>query len=204
MKKTLLLPLLLIFSFFSFSQVNVQTLVKPGAKLIYAVEANEQKYNFIVTVKALVPALVFDWEMTDPVNTSGTITHTATAMISANTMYNFFSGGQKTLDDNTLSVWLSKNTFTGLTKGTKSVLMKMNTNEPPQKMGNTKEDPEELHILVNGEKETVEEFTAKQLNEAGGPAGDDVYFTFANSAKMPIILRMKNGFYIALKEIKTK
>jgi len=204
MKKTILFSLMLVFSALSFAQVNVQTLIKPGTKLTYAVEANEQKYNFIVTVKATVPAVVFDWEMTDPINNSGTIIHTAAAMISANTMYNFFSGGQKTLDDNTLSVWLSKNIFTGLTKGSRTVIMKMNTNEPPQKMGNTKENPEELHILVNGEKETVEEFSAKQLNEAGAPAGDDVYFTFANSPKMPIILRMKNGFYIALKEIKTK
>ena len=204
MKKIFLFVFLLITSISSFAQVNVQTLIKPGTKLIYAVEANYQKYNFIVTVKALVPALVFDWEMTDPINSTGTITHTATAMISGNTMYNYFSGGQKMLDDNTLSVWLSKNTFTGLTKGSKAVMMKMNTNESLQKMGITQEDPDELHILVNGEKETVEEFTAKQLNEAGVPAGDDVYFSFANSAKMPVILRMKNGFYIGLKEIKTK
>jgi hypothetical protein len=204
MKKTFLIAFVLIASVSSFAQVNVQTLIKPGTKLIYAVEANYQKYNFIVTVRALVPALVFDWEMTDPINSSGTITHTATAMISGNTMYNYFSGGQKTLDDNTLSVWLSKNIFTGLTKGTRTVMMKMNTNESPQKMGITEEDPEELQILVNGEKETVEEFTARQLNESGEPAGDDVYFSFANSAKMPVILRMKNGFYIGLKEIRTK
>lgn len=204
MKKQIFFVALMILSAFSFAQVNVQTLIKPGTRLIYAVEANEQKYNFIVTVKALVPALVFDWEMTEPVNNRGTITHTAAAMVSANTMYNFFSAGPKTLDDNTLSVWISKNVFTGLTKGAKSVMMKMNTNEQPQKMGGAKEDPDELHILVDGEKETVEEFTAKQLNEAGGPAGDDVYFSFANSAKMPIILRMKNGFYIGLKEIRTK
>ncbi len=82
--------------------------------------------------------------------------------------------------------------------------MKMNTNESLTKMGTYKEDPDELHIIVNGEKETVEEELAKELNEEGAPKGDDTFFTFYNSAKMPIILRMKNGFYIALKEIKTK
>jgi hypothetical protein len=204
MKKILLLHSLLTVSVFSFAQVNLQTVIKPGVKLIYAVEANEQKYDFIVTVKTLTPALVFDWQMADPVNTNGTIIHTATAMLSGNTMYNYFISGSKTLDDNTLSVWLSKNIFTGLTKGSKTVMIKMNMNEQPKKMGVDKEDPEELHILVNGEKETVEEFTAKELNEAGASMGDDVYFSFSNSAKMPIILKMKNGFYIALKEIKTK
>jgi hypothetical protein len=157
--------------------------------------------TFIVTIKALVPALVFDWEMTDRANNNGTITHTAAAMIAGNTLYNYFSPGAKTLDDNTLSVWLSKNTFTGLTKGSKSVILKMNINETPKKMGVINEDADEFKIIVNGEKETVEEFTAKDMN---APAEDQVYFTFANSPKMPIILRMKNGFYITLKEIKTK
>ncbi|MBK8519367.1 MAG: hypothetical protein IPL54_00325 [Chitinophagaceae bacterium] len=71
-------------------------------------------------------------------------------------------------------------------------------------MGVVKEDPAELKIIVNGEKETVEEFTASDLNAANAPAEDQVYFTFSNSPKMPIILRMKNGFSISLKEIKTK
>ena len=204
MKKIFLLHSLLIGSILSFAQVNIQGLVKPGTKLIYAVEANEQKYDFIITVKTLTPALVFDWEMTDRTNNNGTITHTALAMISANTMYNYFSPGTKTLDDNTISVWLSKNSFTALTKGSKTAMMKMNTNEPFKKMGVVEEDPEELHIIVDGEKETVEGWTAKELNEQGAPAGDDVNFSFSTSSKMPIILKMKNGFSIVLKEIRTK
>lgn len=204
MRKIIFLFASLLLCAVSFAQVNLQTLIKPGTKLIYTVEAGEQKYDFVVTVKALVPALVFDWEMTNDNKSNGTITHTAPAMISANTLYNYFAPGAKTLDDNTLSVWISKNTFTGLTKGAKSVMLKMNTNEEPKKMAVTKEDPAELKIIVNGEKETVEEFTANDVNAAAAPAEDQVYFTFSNSPKMPIILRMKNGFYIALKEIKTK
>lgn len=204
MKKLLLLLSFSGLSLLSVAQVNLQTLIKPGTKLVYAVESGGQKYDFIVTVKALVPALVFDWEMTNDNKSNGTITHTALAMISGNTMYNYFSPGAKTLDDNTLSVWISKNTFTALTKGTKSVLLQMNTNEAPKKMGVMKEDPAELKILLNGEKETVEEFMANDLNASNAPADEQVYFTFSNAAKMPIILRMKNGFYIALKEIKTK
>ena len=204
MKKSIFLSCFIVFSVVSFAQVSLQTLVKPGTKLIYAVEANEQKYDFIITVKALVPALIFDWEMTDRAGNTGTIIHTAAAMISGNTLYNYFSPGVKTLDDNTLSVWLSKNTLTGLTKGSKSAMLKMNTNESPKKMGVTEEDPKELKIIVNGEKETVEEFTANDMSAPNASQEDQVYFTFANSPKAPIILRMKNGFYITLKEIKTK
>ena len=204
MKKIYILFSLLVLSILSFAQVNLQTVIKPGTKLIYAVEAGEQKYDFIVTVKTLVPALVFDWEMTNDNKSSGTITHTAPAMIIGNTMYNYFSPGAKTLDDNTLSVWISRNTFIGLTKGTKNVMLKMNNNEVPKKMGVIKEDPAELKIIVNGEKETVEEFTANDMNAANAPAEEQVNFTFSNSPKMPIILRMKNGFSITLKEIRTK
>ena len=188
---------------FSFAQVNLQSLVKPGTKLIYAVEANGEKYDFIITVKALLPALVFDWQMTNDANSNGTITHTAQAMISANTMYNYFAPGQKTLGDDMISVWLSKNSFTGLTKTGKGIMMKMNAGESPKKMG-TYTDSKELKILVNGEKDVIEEELAKELNDEGVPVGSGEYFTFNKSAKMPVILRMQNGFYIALKEIKTK
>jgi hypothetical protein len=201
MKKISLLFLFSLIAFISFAQVNLQSLVKPGTKLIYGVEANGLKYDFIVTVKTLVPSLVFDWEMTDRAGNGGSITHTAAAMATGNTMYNYFSPGAKTLDDNTLSVWISKASFTALTKGTKTAAIRMNTNEGAQNMSVTKEDPEEFSIIVNGEKDTIEEMEASN----NAPAAEDkVYFTFFNSAKMPIILRMKNGFYIALKEIKTK
>lgn len=204
MRKIISLFSLLALSLFSFAQVNLQSVIKPGTKLIYAVEAGAEKYDFIVTVKTLLPAVVFDWEMTNDNKSNGTITHTGAAMIAANTLYNYFAPGAKTLDDNTLSVWISKNSFTSLTKGGKTTMLKMNTNESPKKMGVTKEDPTELKIIVNGEKETVEQFTANDLNAANAAPEDQVYFSFASNAKMPIILQMKNGFSITLKEIKTK
>ena len=204
MKKIFFLSALLILSAFSFAQVTLESLVKPGTKLIYALEANELKYDLTITVKTLVPILVFDWQMSDAPTNSGTITHTATAMISANTMYNYFTPGAKTLDDNSMSMWLSKNTLAGLIKEGKGTMIKMNTKEAPKKMGIYEEDPKELKIIVNGEKETVKEEIAKQLNAEGEPIGDETFFTFYKSAKMPIILRMRNGFNLALKEIKTK
>lgn len=203
MKKAILFFTLLICCCFSFAQVNLQSLVKPGTQLIYAVEANGEKYDFNITVKALAPALVFDWQMTNDTKSSGTITHTPQAMMSANTMFNYFAPGHKTLDDNTISVWLSKNSFTSLTKGSKTVMLKMNMGETAMKMG-AYTDIKEIKILVNGEKETVEEQLVKELNDDGKPTGSESYFTFYNAAKMPIILRMQHGFYIALKEIKTK
>ena len=204
MRKILLLLSLTLVASSSFAQVNLQSVIKPGTRLVYAIEANEQHYDFIVTVKALSPAVVFDWEMTNDSKSSGSITHTATAMTAGNTLYNYFSPGPKTLDDNTLSVWISKNAFNSLTKGGKSALLKMNVNEAARKMLVTQEDPTELKILLNGEKETVELFTAKDANFANSAPEDQVSFSFSNNAKMPIILQMRNGFNLSLKEIKTQ
>ena len=203
MKKVLFLTVLLATCTYSFAQVTLQSLVKPGTKLIYAVEAGEEKYDFVVTVKALTPALIFDWDMTNYVNANGTLTHTATAMQSANTMYNLFAPGKKTLNDDQISVWLSKNAIAELKKQGTGTMMKMNVGETPRKMGIDGES-KELKILVNGEKETIDEQMAVELDDAGQAKKTDTYFTFYNSAKMPVIIRMKNDFYIQLKEIKTK
>jgi hypothetical protein len=85
----------------------------------------------------------------------------------------------------------------------------MNTNEAPRKMGITaaeaeRDDPGVLKIIVNGEKETIEEKVVVELNDEGQKVADGPMFSFYNSAKIPIILRMHNGFDIVLKEIKTK
>ena len=95
MKKLFALSGLLLFTAATFAQANLQALVKPGTKLIYTVQANEQRYDFIVTVKKLTPAVEFDWEMTESASGKGSIIHTPEAMLTGNTMYNYFSPGIK-------------------------------------------------------------------------------------------------------------
>ena len=90
-----------------------------------------------------------------------------------------------------------------------NVMMRMNTNEGLKKMGITEAEAERddlgvLKIIVNGEKETIEEKLVQELNAEGQPVAEGAMFSFYNSPKMPIILRMKNEFSIVLKEIKTK
>ncbi len=205
MKKVFFLPVFLLIAGTAFAQANLQALIKPGTKLIYGVVSGDQKYDFIVTVKKLVPAVEFDWVMTEPASISGSIVHTPTAMMTGNTMYNFFKPGPLTLDDQTLSVWLSKAVFAGLKKEGKGIMMKMNTDAQLKRMGIYSDDDHEFHILVDGEKDTVEEELAAELNDEGAPVKkDELFFSFYDNAKMPIILRMKNEFFIALKEVKTK
>ena len=196
---------LLLFTAATFAQDNLQALVKPGTKLIYAVQANEQRYDFIVTVTKLTPAVEFDWEMTESASGKGSIIHTPEAMLTGNTMYNYFPPGIKKLDDQTLSVWLSKSTFSALKKEGKGAMMKMNTDDHLKKMGTYSEEESELQVIIDGEKETIEEELVAELNVEGAPvAKEEIFFSFFDSAKLPINLRMRNGFYIALKEVKTK
>ncbi len=205
MKKLFALSGFLLFAAATFAQANLQALVKPGTKLIYAVQANEQRYDFIVTVKKLTPAVEFDWEMTESASGKGSIIHSPEAMLTGNTMYNYFSPGIKKLDDQTLSVWLSKATFAALKKEGKGAMMKMNTDDHLKKMGTYSEEESELHVIIDGEKETIEEELVAELNDEGAPvAKEEMFFSFFDSVKLPIILRMQNGFYIALKEIRTK
>lgn len=204
MKKLFFLPVLILMSMVTFAQANIESMVKVGSKLIYAVESGDQKYDFIVTVKKLVPAVEFDWEMTAPASISGTIIHTPQAMLTGNTMYNYFRPGSKTLDDNTLSVWLSKSTQAAFKKAGKGTLIKVQTDGEVKKMG-IYGDEEEIKVTIDGEKDTVEELNAGVLNDQGEHvATDETFISFYASPKLPIILRMRNGFYIALKEIKTK
>ena len=189
MKKLLSLSGLLLFTAVTFAQANIQALIKPGTKLIYAVEANEQRYDFIVTVKKLTPAVEFDWEMTESAAGKGSVIHTPEAMLTGNTMYNYFSPGIKKLDDQTLSVWLSKATFAALKKEGKGAMMKMNTDAQMKKMGTYSEEESELNVVIDGEKETIEEELVAELNDEGEPA-DEI---LKDSISITINKMMLNG-----------
>jgi hypothetical protein len=202
MKKSFLLLVLLTSFNFCFSQVELLKIIKPKTQLVYLVQAGEQQYYFMVNIKELAPAVIFNWEMTEPASMKGSITHTATAMASATTMHNMFTPGDVTLDDKTISVWLSKAMYTSLRKS--GAMISMNAGETPRKMGLTGET-KVVKILLNGLKETVEEEIAKELDADDNPKKKtDEFISFYNSVKMPIILRMKNSqFAITLKEIRT-
>ncbi len=201
MKKLLLVIVLIATTCATYAQVKLEDVVKIGTKLKYHVKAGEKEYDFMVTVKQLVPTVTFDWEMTAPISTSGTIVHSAKGMKNGNTLFNYFSPGIKKLDDQTVSVWLSKYIFDGVNKAGEGAPMKLNVGAAAKVMGSYTGSLEE-EILIDGETRTINEELVKELVN-GSPSGDD-FFTFYNSAKLPIILRMNIGFSIALKEIITK
>lgn len=181
------------------SSAQSKDVLREGSKLTYLVNASGEEYDFIVTVKKLSEegAIVFDWEMTDPVNNSGTITISKDAAENSFAWYNFFSGGELKLDQQT-SVFisfmlnldiaatdegnhLSKNIkLASISDSGESFLVKTKT-------GNFSYDED-------GVKKTIK--TVVLQNESG-----DKTVTIYNESTHAFIVSMSIGFDIELKKV---
>ena len=209
MKKLFTLFCFIAITCAGFSQdFDLASIIKPGVKLVYEVDANGKTYNFIVTIMDKKGSS-FAWEMTDPVNISGTIIHTDKALKSGTVMYNYFGEGTKKLDDKTLSVWLSKKVFDNMesSAGQPMKIYMYGADSPGIEMG-TFTGALNNEILVDGETKTISEELVKPLVKDGNDIVPDddqgEFFTFYPNADFPVILRMNAGFSLALKEVRTK
>ncbi|MCD6010931.1 MAG: hypothetical protein K0Q79_793 [Flavipsychrobacter sp.] len=187
------------------AQVKLEEIVKPGTKLIYTVKAYGDTYDFIVTVKDLKGSS-FDWEMTNSSKMHGTIHHTDKALQNGFKMFNYFQTEERTLDDVTLSVWLSQKIIKALIKGD---AIKICMNSPTAEPATMKQFMDgEYAIKVDGNGYKMYDKWVKPAKKVKDkwiidPTSDD-NFTYYNSATLPIILRMHTDFELALREVKTK
>ncbi len=206
MKQLYIFLLLCIASINAQAQVKLEEIVKPGTKLIYTVKAQGSTYDFIVTVKD-VKGKTFDWEMTKPADMKGSINHTDKALQNAYKMYNYFHSEERTLDDQTLAVWLSQKLFKSLVKGEAIKICMYSPTDPPATMKQFMDGEYLVKVDGNGYK-MYDKWVkpAKKLKDGKwmiDPASDDA-FTYYNSPSFPIILRMHTDFELALREIRTK
>ncbi len=187
------------------AQVKLEEIVKPGTRLIYTVKAYGDTYDFIVTVKDL-KGESFDWEMTNSAKLHGTIHHTPKALQNAFKMYNYFQNEERTLDDVTLSVWLSQKIIKALIKGDAIKICMNSPTAEPATMKQFMDGEYQVKIDGNGYK-MLDKWVkpAKKVKDKWivDPTSDDA-FTYYNSATLPIILRMHTDFELALREVKTK
>lgn len=205
MKLLYALCFLLIASTGANAQVKMEEIIKPGTRLIYNVKTEQGSYDFIVTIKD-IKGSSFDWEMTSPANMKGTINHTDKALLNAHKMYNFFHSETKTLDDQTLSVWLSQKNYKSLAKGDAVKVCMHNPTDDPAMMKQFQDGEFLIKVDGNGFK-MFDKWVkpAKKVKDKWiiDPTSDDS-FTYYNSASFPVILRMHADFELALREIKTK
>ncbi len=205
MKQTLALLVFTAVVLSTKAQVKLEDLIKPGTKLIYAVKTYSSTYDFIVTIKD-AGGMSFDWEMTSPADMKGTINHTKKALQNAYKMYNFFHSETRTLDDNTLSVWLSQKSYKALAKGDAVKVCMHNPTDVPVMMKQFMDG--EFNVKIDGDGKKIYDKWVKPAKKVKDkwiidPTNDDA-FTYYNSAKCPIILRMHADFELALKEVITK
>ena len=104
---------------------------KAGDLLTYHVNSSGTEYDFIAKIVTLKWSenypIVFDWNMTAPINKNGTIKIEKEAAKKSNAMYNMFSGGEKILTDAT-SVFVSTDVLAKMWKAKSGDIIKIRVN----------------------------------------------------------------------------
>jgi len=167
-----------------------------GMMLTYGVDFNGSTYDFMLLIhESKKDKVVFEYRMTNPNQTSGTVTMTADALESATSQYNFFRGGPVTLEDMT-SVWISRKVFDELTgeKGSSTI----------------SPDGGQTSVELIGKKVG---YDYSIYNHISKRQFDDIAYYYAESADgnikywigtnrgIPIILKMDLGWKVWLKEM---
>lgn len=168
--------------------------ITKGTQLIYEVNSRGMIYNFIVDIeKASDEGIDFSWKMTDPINYSGKISIAASALVSSNKLYNYFSNhSYETLTDQT-SVFLSNALYEGLKNDRYTV--NMGTGE--ELLIGRRELFKGYKVNVNGKETALEFYDANNVET-------NHVLRFTKIGNYQLILEMHTEFSIVLKEVKDK
>jgi hypothetical protein len=190
-----LINILLFLPFTSISRTTKSNPIalKKGLVLIYQVDNQDQKYDFVVTVEKYDTALMFSFKMTNQRRTSGKITLTGKALNSAIAQYNYFQSNEVTLDNQT-SIWVSKSVWKKVKKKKKCSI---STNSGVM---NLKEldfvNNQGYNLLLNG-NDTIIDVIYCVTNDSNA-----FKYWILDDPKNPLILKMELNFTLELKEIK--
>lgn len=201
MKKILFLCTVLAISTMIFAQKTTSFSLTKGTKLIYNVEQGDNEYQFIMKITELDKGVSFDWEMTAPVNRSGSVTMTPEAMKNAVALFNYFSGGKTTLTDET-SAFISRGAYKAIEEK-KAVSLSVNgKNGTPELFealkGTTSEKNGSIYIdyikPVNGKDYSFDSYILENSD------GEQVVRVWKN-AEFPLIIFMVTNFKIYLTQV---
>ena len=168
--------------------------VYKGDTLVYTVNDGGKTYDYTAVITLFDPlgkGIAFTWKMSDPVNTSGTVTMSAAAVASAHKMVNYFSGGASALTDAS-AVFMSTAVFNEFIKK-KSTLQMDNT--PAEAWIRPDEDNADLTINFRGKQTNMD---LLRLTNAKG----DKEMWVQNISTSPVVVKMTGAFTITLKEVR--
>ncbi len=198
MRNLFLTIILSAFTVFVLSAQNVSDLesfekaMKPGTVLTYDVDAGGKKYQFIATVTKLGDEIAFDWKMTEPVSKTGNVLMSANAVSKAGALFNYFTGGESKLDNET-SVFISRKVFNDVSSTSSADVRINGASDTVTVMSNT---ISEFSFNLNGNLVSVPGWELQ--------GGGEVKYTVnvIESFKFPLIFSMNLGWTIQLTEVK--
>ncbi|MCW5907531.1 MAG: hypothetical protein KIS94_06720 [Chitinophagales bacterium] len=195
----LLCSLLFLFCTFpSLSAQNISDLenfekaMRPGTVLTYDVNMGGKQYQFIATLKKAGSETAFDWKMTEPVNKSGTVNMSASAVKNADALFNYFTGGVSNLEKET-SVFISQKVFDEVAANAEAMLKVNGAEDTATRMSNT---ISEFNFNLNGSLVAVPGWELE--------GGSEIRYKISviESRRFPLIANMNLGWTINLSEIK--
>ncbi len=201
MKKILVILCFVIgFTIVTFAQSFT---VKKGTKLIYQVEANNEKYLFKIKVLETEPSMKFEYVMTSIAEKKGSVTISQEAMESSINLDNYFGNGEKSLTDAT-TIWVSKAVW--------ELICAPGNDDPIGIRFDNAQNPTIFEMVVpqmqefkiNGKilnckvTEIVEAYWDEKLQERI----EDKRVTILNNWSNPLIISLDIGFRVTLIEAK--
>lgn len=168
-----------------------------GMAYEYAVNFKGDKYNFYDSNILLLDAYTsFNYVMDNDNQTRGEITMSEDAYTNATDLYNYFSGGDVTLDKQT-TVWLSKKLFKEIKENSKVIMSTDKSSPKTYKVVKAKKDADKYYkVLVNGKHRNIP--CIQIVSEDGS---QKLWIT--DNPENPLILKMNIGFSIELFSVNT-
>lgn len=169
--------------------------VNPGDKLVYAVDAGGQQYDFVVTYRSYSSkGIQFDYEMTAPASKSGNVIIGEKGCNSARKYVNYFRGGEMVLDD-ACTVWLCYANFMDMPmRETKMQL----DNNPEEIFYRPQKDEVRPVVDFKGMPVKLDGFIVRNAKDESASRT----LWVMNSSANPLILHMDLGWKITLKAIR--
>ncbi|MDD3802921.1 MAG: hypothetical protein PHW02_00855 [bacterium] len=162
-----------------------------GAKLIYHVDYFGDEYDFIVDLKKIGKDIEFDWSMTSPVNSSGSVEIKEKALKNATYLFNYFSDGDNIIMYDSTTVFMSKAVYNALKK---NETVTIDAGDGDENL--SFDDYEDFPVIINGEEKNL--YCIYSSSDLFG------WFWILDNQSFPLILKMDIGWTITLTEIVTE
>ncbi|TDH19719.1 hypothetical protein EXU57_22710 [Segetibacter sp. 3557_3] len=194
------LLLLLIYSA-AISNAQQPAVIKAGTTLLYRMDVSDRHFDVEVVVKSVSP-FAYQWRIIDSANATGSIQHTEQGSRSANFLNAAFVPGDLSMNDNTSSLILSTNTYRSAGKRNRKPF-KLQLKQGVETLVRTVESSK-VQVKLNGQVTDLKTLRIKPVVKLAGKyisTGEELISVY-DSRELPIIIQLRNGYYLELLEIK--